>query len=345
MTLTDRDRKIAMVLVPLALLVGMYFLVLKPKLAEVSAAGEELTSQEQRRDAALDKVRQLESAKTSFAADYAEVVRLGKAIPSDADLPSLLVQLDKAAGGSDVDFDTVRVGERGAGAAGGAQPASGGSGGSGGSQPNAASGGAPAQSGPGQAAEGANETKDDADAKSAESEQQGEGSDGASEGGDSSSSEGGDSSSAPSGGAAAPGGPGASGGASAVPGLETVPLEFEFKGSFFDLVKLTHRVKRFVHLANDKLKVSGRLITIDSLTFKTDEDDPGKLDAELSATVYLTPAAQGVAAGASPQGPAGATPAATGAASGGAAPGGAAPGGPPPGGQAPGGPPTAPVTQ
>lgn len=333
MTLTDRDRKIAMVLVPLALLVGMYFLVLKPKLAEVSAAGEELTSQVQRRDAALDKVRQLESAKTSFAADYAEVVRLGKAIPSDADLPSLLVQLDKAAGGSDVDFDTVRVGERGAGAAGGAQPASGGSGGS---QPNATSGGAPAQSGPGQAAEGANETKDDADAKSAESEQQGEGSDDASEEGDAAP--------APNGGATAPGGPGASG-ASAVPGLETVPLEFEFKGSFFDLVKLTHRVKRFVHLANDKLKVSGRLITIDSLTFKTDEDDPGKLDAELSATVYLTPAAQGVAAGASPQGPAGATPAATGAASGGAAPGGAAPGGPPPGGQAPGGPPTAPVTQ
>ena len=41
-------------------------------------------------------------AQTDFAADYAEIVRLGKAIPAGVDMPSLLVQLDRAAEGTDI---------------------------------------------------------------------------------------------------------------------------------------------------------------------------------------------------------------------------------------------------
>ena len=47
-----------------------------------------------------------------YAKDYATVVRLGKAIPSTLDMPSLLVQLESAAKGTGIDFDSITVGER-----------------------------------------------------------------------------------------------------------------------------------------------------------------------------------------------------------------------------------------
>jgi hypothetical protein len=63
-----------------------------------------------------------------------------------------------------------------------------------------------------------------------------------------------------------------------------------------------HRMKRFVRVANEQIVVRGRLISIDSWTFQVKPD--GRLDADVGATVYLSPKAQGgVSAGASPAGP------------------------------------------
>ena len=50
-------------------------------------------------------------AKTNFAADYGEIVRLGKAIPARVDMPSLLVQLDRAAEGTGITFTKITQGE------------------------------------------------------------------------------------------------------------------------------------------------------------------------------------------------------------------------------------------
>ena len=41
------------------------------------------------------------------------MVRLGKAVPEDDDVRSLLVQIDAEAGGADVDFRTIQVGGSG----------------------------------------------------------------------------------------------------------------------------------------------------------------------------------------------------------------------------------------
>ena len=80
-----------------------------------------------------------------------------------------------------------------------------------------------------------------------------------------------------------------------------MPLEFAFTGGFFDLADFFHRMKRFVHLTNERIKVQGRLITIDSLDFKS-ETFP-QLSATVKATVYLSPKEQGATAGATPAGP------------------------------------------
>jgi hypothetical protein len=140
MSLTARDRKILMLVVPALLIVAYWFLLLAPKRAESARLGDELAEQQERRDEAVAKAGQLEAAKTSYAKDYETVVRLGKAIPSSVDMPSLIVQLDRAARGTGIRFKKVRTGER-AEAPQPPAPANGGQSQGGQSTPAAASGG------------------------------------------------------------------------------------------------------------------------------------------------------------------------------------------------------------
>ena len=320
MSLTDRDKKVVMVIVPLLVLVGYWFLLLAPKRDEAAKAGAELTEQREARDKARTQLAGLESAKTDFAGDYSQLVRLGKAIPSSVDMPSLIVQLDKAARGTGIKFTKIAAGEREPAAA--PPPSSGGASGDKGSTPPAGSatttpaagGGAPAQSAPGQAGEAAASDVDSANGQNGAGAQA---QDVKPE--DAQTSETAKDGKLPVGGAAG----GAKGAAAApdacAPGLECIPLEFAFNGRFFALADFFHRLKRFVEVANDRVLVRGRLLTVDTLKFSSGESFP-KLKAEISATVYLAPKTQGQTAGATPQGPApgGATPA-------GAAPGSASP--------------------
>ena len=98
---------------------------------------------------------------------------------------------------------------------------------------------------------------------------------------------------------------------SGVPGLDSVPLTFTFTGDYFRLASFFHAMKRFVQVANNQIAVHGRLITIDGFTFKTPQGSQSgqstDLTATVQATVYLAPKAQGLAAGATPQGPQGPT--------------------------------------
>jgi len=91
-----------------------------------------------------------------------------------------------------------------------------------------------------------------------------------------------------------------------VAGLDTVPLELSFSGSFFDLADFFNRLKRFVRVSNEQVAVRGRLMTIDSFSFSSDTTFP-KIEAEMKARIFLTPAQQGATAGASPTEPDSAT--------------------------------------
>ena len=112
MTLTDRDRKIMLALVPVLVLVAYWFLLLAPKREEASKASDELTTQQTRVDNARAQVQSAQGAKDNFDASYSQLVRLGKAIPSTLDMPSLLVQLDAAAAGTGIKFTRIATGDR-----------------------------------------------------------------------------------------------------------------------------------------------------------------------------------------------------------------------------------------
>jgi hypothetical protein len=273
-SVTDRDKKIIMLLLPVLVIGAFFYFVLAPKRHEASKVQEDLTQAETQRDSAQAQVTQLTSAKNSFASDYQTVISLGKSIPSSVDMPSLLVQLDSAAKGTGISFDDIHLGDRQT--SGTSAPASTPPGG--GSNP-AAPGSAPASGGPGGAAQNAGQAVSSANAKNgANASTQ------ASTGGTGNSAT----------------GPTASG----VQGLDSVSLDFTFTGQFQNLADFFHRMKRFVQVVNGQIEVHGRLMTIDSFQFTSGETFP-KLTAAVKATVYLAPKAEGISAGATPQGPAG----------------------------------------
>ena len=276
MNLTDRDRKIAMLLIPVVAIAAYWFLLLTPKREEAKRLGDQLVQVEGDRDAAKSLASDAESTRGDYARDYATVVRLGNAIPIEVDLPSLLVQLDRAAKGTHIRFAKITVGPRAvapaaAPAAPGAPaaPAEG--------APPVAAGGAPATSESGTAVETANEGAAAAEGTPA-----------------------------PAGGAAATTPPGTGQAVSAAPALDSVPLTFSFTGSFFDLADFFHEMKRFVRLADGSVRVDGRLMKIDGFTFGS--SDFPTITADVTASVYLAPKTEGTTAGGTPTGPAGSVP-------------------------------------
>jgi hypothetical protein len=83
-----------------------------------------------------------------------------------------------------------------------------------------------------------------------------------------------------------------------------VPLTLEFEGNFFKLADFFHELKRFVRVANEDVLVSGRLVSVDSVRWASDTQIFPRIRAEVTATIYLSPLAQGATAGATPTGPA-----------------------------------------
>jgi hypothetical protein len=96
------------------LVVGAFYqFALAPKRAELTKLDAKIQSQEKARDAADAQAAEYAKAKDTYDANYAKVVQLGKAVPADDDVRSLLVRLESTAGHDDVDFRLISVGANG----------------------------------------------------------------------------------------------------------------------------------------------------------------------------------------------------------------------------------------
>jgi hypothetical protein len=270
---TSRDRKILMTIAALALVAGYWFFALSPKLDEAKEAAARVTEQKERLATAQTELADLERAKASYASDYATVVRLGKAIPTGVDTASLMIQLQKAANGTNISFSGIQAGERTAPVA--APPKSLGSAAasSTGTQPAGAQ--APPQAKNESEKQAVNERQDALNARE----------------------------NTPAARQAAEQAAADQTEPLTAAGLEPVPLEFTFDGSFFDLADFFHEMKRYVEVANQKIAVSGRLLTIDKLSFEVKPEFP-HIQALVNATAYVSEKRGGVTAGATAEGPA-----------------------------------------
>ena len=107
--MTRRDRYILMVAAAIGVLGAFWFLALAPKRDSVSKLDKELTAARQTLTQAQQEKTQFAQAQVQFPALYASLGRLGKAVPTSEDVPSLLVQLNHAAAQANVDFRSVEL--------------------------------------------------------------------------------------------------------------------------------------------------------------------------------------------------------------------------------------------
>jgi Tfp pilus assembly protein PilO len=89
---------------------AFWFLALAPKRKEAADLQAKTATQRANAEQARQQLAGYQKARASYKANYAILARLGKAVPADDDIRSLLVQLDGAAGGMHVDFQKLDVG-------------------------------------------------------------------------------------------------------------------------------------------------------------------------------------------------------------------------------------------
>ena len=120
--MTGRDRLVLIGLGALAVLGAVWLLLVAPERkqaaklnAEVSAATAQLAS-------AQDQASTAHAAQARYSAAYSSIVSLGKAVPADQEVPSLMYQLAQASNEKHVEFNSIVSGAGGA-SGGSASPA------------------------------------------------------------------------------------------------------------------------------------------------------------------------------------------------------------------------------
>jgi Tfp pilus assembly protein PilO len=72
-------------------------------------------------------------------------------------------------------------------------------------------------------------------------------------------------------------------------GLSALPFTFEFSGRYFDLRDILQTIRRSVSVRSGDVKVAGRLLTIDGVSFTRDDPDSPLTKAVVNATAYIAP--------------------------------------------------------
>src|SRR5215213_7264713 len=93
--MSEKNRLIVAALVVMALAAAFWMLLLSPKREEAKKLGVEVEQLEASLALHEGEVTEAEAAREEFPAHYERLVLLGKAVPGDDDIASLLVQLNR----------------------------------------------------------------------------------------------------------------------------------------------------------------------------------------------------------------------------------------------------------
>jgi Tfp pilus assembly protein PilO len=258
----------------IGLIAVFWLVVMSPKRDEAASLKQDIDGLQSSLAQAQQDAAAGEQARADFAVNYRRLVVLGKAVPADGDQAGLLVQLQRLADRSGVRFQSI-------GLASSAQSASTST------TPPSTFGSSESPTPPDTPPAG---TGEDTAAPAASP-----------------------STAAPTEAAAATLPIGASVGPA---GLPVMPYDLKFTGDFFQIANFLESLDDMVHMPHGEVDVTGRLLTLDGFALAPEQGTAGAslsatptLTADLSVTTYLTPADQGITAGATLSGPAPATPA------------------------------------
>jgi hypothetical protein len=106
---TARDRTLIAIVAAVLVLAAAWFLVLAPKRDEAAQLSGEIDGQRQALTQAQSDIAAGLAAKHDYARAYTTVARLGAAVPDDDNVASLLLQIQRAAEASHVDFRELKT--------------------------------------------------------------------------------------------------------------------------------------------------------------------------------------------------------------------------------------------
>ena len=264
------DRAILVGIGLLALLAGFWFMVLSPKRSDVSELNSKIGELEQSVSAQEQEAAFAESSKKKYASNYHRLVVLGKAVPSGGDTASLFVQVDQIARGSGVSFDSITLDESPpaeattAAAQTTADQAT---------PPSSTGGSTEATTPPSSSGESTTASAETTTTTAATATEAG-------------------AATLPIGATVGPA------------GLPVMPYRVELTGNFFELADFLAGLDELVGSRHGRQIVDGRLTTIDGFSLAGDKTKGfPTLNATVAITTYVTPADQGVTAGATPTEP------------------------------------------
>lgn len=107
--MTKRDRIMLSVVVAVAVIAAAWMLAIKPTREEASDLADQAAQASERRDAALASLANAKQARAEFAEAQIGIARLGKAVPTDDDIATLVFQLQGSARKAGIDFRSVRL--------------------------------------------------------------------------------------------------------------------------------------------------------------------------------------------------------------------------------------------
>jgi Tfp pilus assembly protein PilO len=256
------DRVILAGLLAIGLAAAFWFAILSPKrdhATELQSQAEALRSSVEQQQ---QTVAMALEARRDFGAAYHRLVVLGKAVPADADTPSLLVEVQGLSHRAGIQFRSLELSQDGQSVAPPAPPATD-------TSTTAPGLAAPASTTDASATPTATTTTTVATPTEAAA------------------------ATLPIGAAVGPA------------GLPAMPYTLKFRGDFFDIADFLRGLDGLVHYRGGRASVTGRLLTVDGFNLSADlRHGFPKLSASLAVTTYVTPADQGLTAGASPTAPA-----------------------------------------
>lgn len=230
-----------------AAIAAAWLLVISPKRDQASKLESQVHNTQSSLDGARSELAAARSAQSTFRGSYSTLVRLGEAVPTDDDVPSLIYQLQSAATATGVDFGGLTLNPGGVSASTPATP------------PSSTTGSSSTSSTP---------TASTTSTASSSST------------------------------AVLP--PGVTVGPA---GFPVEPFNFTFAGNFFHLANFFGRLERFVQATDNRISVSGRLLSLESINLVPGASGFPQIEATVSATTYLLPSSQGLVEGATPAGP------------------------------------------
>lgn len=109
--LTFQQQLIAFILLFISVLVLFYFFAWSPQSEELASIAKQRSSEEQKIKMARATLARLEGLKESAPKIEAKIIKIGRKMPKDPDLPGLIVQIQNMANDSSVSVDALKPNE------------------------------------------------------------------------------------------------------------------------------------------------------------------------------------------------------------------------------------------